>query len=595
MNVPAAGYTRSALLATSARDVEISVKLSTDRAPSGYGEYAYLVARRDANGNEYRLTVRLSGSSVLLSAASVVAGRALKIGPEVVAPGVAYAVGAKISVRVDVAGTNPTTLRMKAWPAASTQPSGWAYSATDSTVGLQVAGGTGLRSYLGSNTSNVPVKFSYDDYLVTQVSTSAPPPGAYVSKSGADTNAGTYASPWRTLQHAADVATGVVNVRGGTYAGFTVRRSGVTFDGYPGETAVVSGGVNVIDVENVSSATFRDLTVTGAVGPMGAGFVLNKSSNVVIDGNVIYNNVDYGIRTWYSTNTIIKNNEIRKNMEGMRISYTAGGTQILNNQVHDNDRMIDPTKKDAGGGVGIAFLKTTGNVLAQGNQLWKNRAADSSYGYDGGAFEIFGASDVTITGNTMWDNKDVLETGTTTGFACKNIKFTRNIGYAASTAPGYARGMIIACMSNSLVANNTLSGFDQDIISIVNVAGYTYQGSLDGLKLRNNILVSDGKPLYYLDNVPSTVSVDRDILWNRNGTSMAYIPGTGTVSGLANLRTVTGFEKNGFAMDPKFTDFARNNFHLASGSPAVDQGWTLSGVTDGFLGAAPDVGRYEDR
>ena len=55
--------------------------------------------------------------------------------------------------------------------------------------------------------------------------------------------------------------------------------------------------------------------------------------------------------------------------------------------------------------------------------------------------------------------------------------------------------MIIYCLSNSLVANNTLSGFDQDIISVTHVTGYVFGGSVDGLKLRNNILVSNGKPL----------------------------------------------------------------------------------------------------
>ena len=57
---------------------------------------------------------------------------------------------------------------------------------------------------------------------------------------------------------------------------------------------------------------------------------------------------------------------------------------------------------------------------------------------------------------------------------------------------------------------------------------------------------------------------------------------------------MTGAEKNGFNADPKFTDFSHNVFHLATGSPAIDDGWTISGLTDGFLGAAPDLGRYED-
>jgi parallel beta-helix repeat protein len=419
------------------------------------------------------------------------------------------------------------------------------------------------------------------------------PAGQYVSTHGSDSNPGTFAAPWKTLQHAADVASGAVNVRGGSYVGFVLKRSGLTFAGYPGETAVVQGGVNVIEIDDVSSATIRHLSITGAVGPAGAGVVVNQSSNVVISDNVIYNNVTYGIRTWYSTSVTILGNEIKKNFEGIRVSYTAGGTKVLDNRVHDNDRMINPTQRDQGGGVGIAFLKTTGSTLAKGNQLWKNRAKDPTYGYDGGAFEIFGSSDVTMTGNRMWDNKDVLETGTTSGLACNNITFTRNIGYAASTAPGYARGLIIACMSHSLIANNTLRGFDQDIVSVVRIDGYAYQGSLDGLRLRNNILVSDGVPIYYLQNVPSTVTIDRDIVWNRSGTSMAYIPGSGTVYGLKNFRSRTGFETHGMGVNPRFVDLAHNDFHLAWSSPAIDAGWSLSGVTDGFAGTAPDIGRYE--
>jgi parallel beta-helix repeat protein len=421
------------------------------------------------------------------------------------------------------------------------------------------------------------------------------PAGRYVSTRGSDSNPGTFAAPWRTLQRAANIASGAVNVRGGSYAGFVLKRSGLAFTGYPGETAIVHGGANVIEIDGVSSATIRHLSITGAVGPAGAGIVVNQSSNVVIRDNVIYNNVNYGIRTWYSTRVTIRGNEIKKNFEGVRISYTAGGTKVLGNRVHDNDRMINPGRRDQGGGVGIAFLKTTGSTLAKGNQLWKNRAPDATYGYDGGAFEIFGSSGVTIMGNRMWDNKDVLETGTSDGLACDNITFTRNVGYAASTTPGYTRGLIIACMSHSLIANNTLRGFDQDILSITRTSGYAFQGSLDGLRLRNNILVSDGVPIYYLQNVPSTVTIDRDIVWNRTGTSMAYIPGTGTVYGLSNFRSVTGFETHGMGVSPRFADLANNDYHLTATSPAVDAGWAIGGVTDGFAGAAPDIGRYERR
>ena len=45
--------------------------------------------------------------------------------------------------------------------------------------------------------------------------------------------------------------------------------------------------------------------------------------------------------------------------------------------------------------------------------------------------------------------------------------------------------------------------------------------------------------------------------------------------------------------DPLFTNPEEGNFSLGAGSPAVDAGTVISGITDGFAGAAPDVGAYE--
>ncbi len=45
--------------------------------------------------------------------------------------------------------------------------------------------------------------------------------------------------------------------------------------------------------------------------------------------------------------------------------------------------------------------------------------------------------------------------------------------------------------------------------------------------------------------------------------------------------------------DPKFTDAANFDFTLSNNSPAIDYGKQLAGITDGFLGAAPDAGAYE--
>ena len=73
----------------------------------------------------------------------------------------------------------------------------------------------------------------------------------YVSTAGSDSNPGTQAAPWRTVQHAADTARAgcTVNVRGGVYEELvSINTSGnagdgyLTFRSYPGETATLDAG-----------------------------------------------------------------------------------------------------------------------------------------------------------------------------------------------------------------------------------------------------------------------------------------------------------------------------------------------------------------
>src|SRR4029077_19978877 len=70
----------------------------------------------------------------------------------------------------------------------------------------------------------------------------------YVSTTGNDSNPGTQAAPWRTIQHAADTARAgsTVNVRGGIYEELvSINVSGnaadgfITFRSYPGEAAIL--------------------------------------------------------------------------------------------------------------------------------------------------------------------------------------------------------------------------------------------------------------------------------------------------------------------------------------------------------------------
>ena len=83
--------------------------------------------------------------------------------------GLTHTAGAFIRLRAQVSGTNPTTIRIRAWADGTTEPTTWQYTATNSVAALQAAGGVGLQAYLSSATTNAPVLVTFDDFLVTSI------------------------------------------------------------------------------------------------------------------------------------------------------------------------------------------------------------------------------------------------------------------------------------------------------------------------------------------------------------------------------------------------------------------------------------------
>ena len=55
----------------------------------------------------------------------------------------------------------------------------------------------------------------------------------------------------------------------------------------------------------------------------------------------------------------------------------------------------------------------------------------------------------------------------------------------------------------------------------------------------------------------------------------------------------TDMQNNLSTSNPGFVDAANSDFHLQAGSPVIDQGRVIAGITDGFVGSAPDIGAYE--
>jgi hypothetical protein len=83
--------------------------------------------------------------------------------------GLTYQAGQRLSVRFEYVGTAPTVLRARVWAAGTSEPQAWLVTASDSTAGLQTAGGNGLSVYLSSTSTVTPVVASTDQLTITSL------------------------------------------------------------------------------------------------------------------------------------------------------------------------------------------------------------------------------------------------------------------------------------------------------------------------------------------------------------------------------------------------------------------------------------------
>jgi hypothetical protein len=259
----------------------------------------------------------------------------------------------------------------------------------------------------------------------------------------------------------------------------------------------------------------------------------------------------------------------------------------------------DSTPGNDTGANGVAFFRTSGNILISDNTVSGNRAPSIDYGYDGGAFEIFGSSNITMSDNLVFDNQNILETGTNSGYVCANNVFTRNVAYGGndkslvSNRGPMTQGILLRCAQNMLIANNTISDIDHWIYCL-NLSS-SYSSGVEGLRIVNNINAQVSAQVYAIDfALPASIEIDGNLDWVYGGGNLGTYQGTRT-SSLATFRTLTGRQAAGVQAEPAFVDRTARDYRVGPSSPAIDAALALPGITDGFLGAAADIGRFEAR
>ena len=457
----------------------------------------------------------------------------------------------------------------------------------------------------------------------------------YVGATGNDSNPGTQAAPWRTIQHAADTARAgsTVYVRAGVYEELvSLNASGnasdgfITFRSYPGETAVIDAAhftptsrTGVVTIQNKSYVRIEGFeirnfrTAEHRLAPLGINVIGSGSHIELLNNNVhhIENNFGgrdapgsggngFGIAVYGTdaktpiTDLVIDGNEVHNLKTGSSESLVVNGNvtnfRITHNVVHDNNNIgidvigfertaPDPAVDQARDG--IVRGNVVYNITSRGNPAYGNDENSDGIYVDGG-------TRILIEQNVMHDVDFGIELASEhKDRATSYITARNNLIYHCHTAGvsigGYApeRGHT----EHSNVVNNTL--YENDT-SATGSGEFQMQWNMSDNIFENNIVYAGQRCLITLnrsqvDNARPPAVIDHNLYYCASGANASTWAGaSGAVTGYDKYVESTGNDHNSRFLDPHFVDAAANNYHLQSDSAAIAAG-TADGVPTGQL------------
>jgi hypothetical protein len=457
----------------------------------------------------------------------------------------------------------------------------------------------------------------------------------YVSKSGKDTNSGSYTAPWLTIQHAANsVSAGAtVYVEAGVYLeSVTFPASGtasnpITFASYPGQTAVIDGtGLSVtgiqglINIVNQSYITINGFeirnytTKSASLTPAGI-WVTGSGSGVQLLNNLVHNittSVEktgnafgiavYGTSSTPITNLTISGNEVYSLKTGQSESVNVDGNvtyfSITNNIVHDNDNIgIDA--------IGFEGVGPTGSDQAKYGEVSDNTVynisginnAGEGNQYDADGLYCDGCAYVIFERNTVYKCDLNMEAASEhKGHNSSYVTIRNNVFYDANSVGisigGYAAKVggsdHVVAVNNTLYNNNTKNQGAEFQIQHNDPPS-------NGNIFENNIVYVGTQNVWIYSYVSGSTATAN---WNLYYSTAGYVQGTSidwggksTYKTYAAYQSGSGEDTNSPNANPLFIDVNSTppNLDVASNSPAVNAGSTSLTCSVGYCGSGSSI------
>ncbi|MBI4560085.1 MAG: right-handed parallel beta-helix repeat-containing protein [Candidatus Hydrogenedentes bacterium] len=416
--------------------------------------------------------------------------------------------------------------------------------------------------------------------------------------SGEDSNPGTLAQPWRTLQYAGQTATAgqTVYIRAGTYAERLIpQNSGgdgnyIVFSGYPGETVTIDGTSIVLPDDQAGLVEIADrayIRISGLrivnAGPNGdnTAVLVMRSNHVTIENNYTNNTVSSGIGVWESSDVLVDGNEVVLACnDGQQECITLAGVsafEVRNNVVHDGG-------PGTNGGEGIDAKDGSYNGSIHDNDVYNLNSRLGIYldawdkhtynieVYRNRVHDIFGADGFTLASEV--------------GGLLENIRIFNNVAYRCA-------------MNGITISYNGLPAPLRPIHNVWIVNNTFYQnGSADwggGISIENpdiqSIVIRNN---ICSENVVFQIQIDSGYSIPLNQLTIDY--------NLIDPFRDYGDEVRGDSYvedSAAFVNAASGDFHLTASSAAIDQGRATDAPAQDFdgttrpQGTGYDIGAFE--